>query len=69
MSSHTMSGADAAWLHMDRPTNLMVINSVLWFGKVTVGFLTDAGLVPDPQTLADSFRAHLLALAREVQRV
>jgi WS/DGAT/MGAT family acyltransferase len=26
-----MSSADAAWLHMDRPTNLMVINSVLWF--------------------------------------
>ena len=28
-----MSGADAAWLHMDRPTNLMVINSVLWFDR------------------------------------
>ncbi len=26
-----MSSADAAWLHMDRPTNLMVINSVLTF--------------------------------------
>jgi len=26
-----MSAADAAWLHMDRPTNLMVVNSVLWF--------------------------------------
>lgn len=26
-----MSAADAAWLHMDRPTNLMVINSLLWF--------------------------------------
>ena len=25
-----MTSADAAWLHMDRPTNLMVINSVLW---------------------------------------
>ena len=25
------SSADAAWLHMDRPTNLMVINSVLLF--------------------------------------
>lgn len=30
-TSHAMSSADAAWLHMDRPTNLMVINSVLWF--------------------------------------
>jgi diacylglycerol O-acyltransferase / wax synthase len=31
MSSHRMNNADAAWLHMDRPTNLMVVNSVLWF--------------------------------------
>jgi diacylglycerol O-acyltransferase len=28
-----MSSADAAWLHMDRPTNLMVINSVFWFAE------------------------------------
>ena len=27
-TTHAMSKADAAWLHMDRPTNLMVINSV-----------------------------------------
>src|SRR5688572_19714102 len=32
-TSHGMSSADAAWLHMDRPTNLMVINSVLWFDE------------------------------------
>ena len=32
-TSHAMSSADAAWLHMDRPTNLMVINSVLWFDE------------------------------------
>jgi diacylglycerol O-acyltransferase / wax synthase len=32
-TSHGMSNADAAWLHMDRPTNLMVINSVLWFDE------------------------------------
>jgi WS/DGAT/MGAT family acyltransferase len=25
-----MNSADAGWFHMDRPTNLMVINSVLW---------------------------------------
>lgn len=30
---HSMLAADAAWLHMDRPTNLMVINSVLWFDQ------------------------------------
>ena len=29
--STRFSSADAAWLHMDRPTNLMVINSVLLF--------------------------------------
>ena len=28
-----MSNADTAWLHMDRPTNLMVINSVLLFDE------------------------------------
>ena len=26
-----MDPVDAAWLHMDRPTNLMVVNTVLWF--------------------------------------
>jgi diacylglycerol O-acyltransferase / wax synthase len=28
-----MSSADAAWLHMDRPKNLMVITSALWFDQ------------------------------------
>ncbi|MGA2924683.1 MAG: wax ester/triacylglycerol synthase family O-acyltransferase [Solirubrobacteraceae bacterium] len=33
-----MSNVDAAWLHMDRPTNLMVVNSLLWFDEpVDVG--------------------------------
>jgi diacylglycerol O-acyltransferase / wax synthase len=31
--SNRLSTADAAWLHMDRPTNLMVINSVLLFDE------------------------------------
>ncbi|MGO8888254.1 MAG: wax ester/triacylglycerol synthase family O-acyltransferase [Streptosporangiaceae bacterium] len=26
-----MNPVDVAWLHMDRPTNLMVVNTVLWF--------------------------------------
>lgn len=30
---HPLSSADTAWLHMDRPTNLMVINSVLLFDE------------------------------------
>jgi diacylglycerol O-acyltransferase / wax synthase len=33
MSAHRMSNADAAWLHMDRPTNLMVVNGLLWFDE------------------------------------
>jgi diacylglycerol O-acyltransferase / wax synthase len=28
-----MSSADVAWLHMDRPTNLMVITAALWFDE------------------------------------
>ena len=28
-----MSAIDAAWLHMDRPTNLAIITSVLWFAR------------------------------------
>ncbi|MGZ6255891.1 MAG: wax ester/triacylglycerol synthase family O-acyltransferase [Candidatus Limnocylindria bacterium] len=28
-----MASADAAWLHMDQPTNLMVVNGVLWFDE------------------------------------
>ena len=31
--SNRFSSADAAWLHMDRPTNLMVINTVLLFDE------------------------------------
>jgi diacylglycerol O-acyltransferase / wax synthase len=30
---HGLPSADAAWLHMDRPTNLMVINSVMLFNE------------------------------------
>src|ERR1019366_3514337 len=30
---HRLPSADAAWLHMDRPTNLMVINCVMLFGE------------------------------------
>ncbi len=30
---HAMGSADAAWLHMDRPENLMVINGVMWFDE------------------------------------
>jgi diacylglycerol O-acyltransferase / wax synthase len=33
MGKHAMARADAAWLRMDSPTNLMVVNSVLWFDQ------------------------------------
>lgn len=32
-ASEAMSSADTAWLHMDRPNNLMVISGVLWFDE------------------------------------
>jgi hypothetical protein len=32
--------------------------------KVSVGFLVDAGLVADPQSLADAVRRDVLGLAR-----
>ena len=31
IGAEQMDPADVAWLHMDRPTNLMVVNIVLWF--------------------------------------
>jgi diacylglycerol O-acyltransferase / wax synthase len=30
MSRHRMHPADVAWLHMDRPTNRVIVHSVLW---------------------------------------
>jgi WS/DGAT/MGAT family acyltransferase len=43
----------------------MSVSVFSYAGQVTVGFLTDAGLVPEPQLLADAFREELLALARQ----
>ena len=42
----------------------MSVSIFSYAGKVTVGFLTDAGLVPDPGSLADATRAEVLRLAR-----
>ena len=33
MEAQRMSRADAAWLHMDQPTNLMVVTAALWFDE------------------------------------
>jgi diacylglycerol O-acyltransferase len=45
----------------------MSVSIFSYAGKVTVGFLTDAGLVPDPQALADGARAEALAIGRAAQ--
>ena len=45
----------------------MTVSLFSYAGKVTVGFLADAGIVSDPQPLADAFRAELLALARRAR--
>jgi WS/DGAT/MGAT family acyltransferase len=42
----------------------MSVSIFSYAGKVTVGFLTDAGLVPEPGSLADATRAEILSLAR-----
>lgn len=49
MTRHRMAPADAAWLRMDRPTNLMVVNSVMWFDEV-----------PDPHALRAVLRDRLV---------
>lgn len=42
VSRQPLASADAAWLQMDRPTNLMVVNSVMLFDEpVTLGQLTE----------------------------
>ena len=28
-----MDSGDAAWLHMDRPTNHMIVNTIMWFDE------------------------------------
>jgi diacylglycerol O-acyltransferase len=45
----------------------MSVSIFSYAGKVTIGFLTDAGLVPDPGVLADGARAEALALGRVPQ--
>jgi diacylglycerol O-acyltransferase len=52
-----LSAADAAWLHMDRPTNLMVINSVLLFDEQL-----------DWERLAEVLRTRLVAPHRRFRQ-
>src|SRR4029079_12918148 len=47
----------------------MSVSVFSYAGKVTVGFLTDAGLVPNPQRLADGVRAEALAIGRAARAI
>jgi diacylglycerol O-acyltransferase / wax synthase len=49
MSRHPMPAADAAWLHMDRPTNPMVVNGLVLLGEP-----------PDPEAVAEVLERRLL---------
>jgi hypothetical protein len=46
----------------------MSVSIFSYAGGVTVGFLADAGLVPEPQVLADAARAEALRLGRAARR-
>ncbi|MCX6397922.1 MAG: wax ester/triacylglycerol synthase family O-acyltransferase [Propionibacteriales bacterium] len=59
MSRFTMSAVDAAWLRMDRPTNLMVVTSVMWFDEQV-----------DPDAIRDLITSRLITrFPRFSQRV
>ena len=54
-----MPAADAAWLHMDRPTNPMVVNGLVTLGEA-----------PDPDSMAAALQRRLVdRLPRFRQRV
>jgi diacylglycerol O-acyltransferase len=48
MSRHQMPAADAAWLHMDRPTNPMVVNGLVVLGET-----------PEPEAVAEVLERRL----------
>ena len=41
----------------------MSVSIFSYAGNVTVGVMTDAGLVPDPETIVTAFTAELAALS------
>jgi hypothetical protein len=62
-----LAGTPVAAVTVWAPTSGSVSMSVSIFsynGAVTVGVMTDAGLVPDPETMVDGFQSELEALAR-----
>ena len=42
----------------------MSVSIFSYAGEVTIGVMTDAGLVPDPQTIVAAFTEELAALSR-----
>jgi hypothetical protein len=42
----------------------MSVSIFSYAGRVTVGVMADAGLVPDPETLVEDFQSELEALAK-----
>jgi diacylglycerol O-acyltransferase / wax synthase len=46
----------------------MTVSIFSYAGEVTVGFMVDTALMPDPQPLADAFTAELRALCRGTRR-
>ena len=62
-----LAGARVSAVAVWAPTSGSVSMSVSIFsydGRVTVGVMADAGLVPDPETLVDGFQSELEAIAR-----
>jgi diacylglycerol O-acyltransferase / wax synthase len=54
MARTRMTPADAAWLHMDRPINQMVVNAVMWFDEPIdwdrlIGLYQERFLAPYPR--------------------
>jgi hypothetical protein len=46
----------------------MTVSIFSYDGEVIVGFMTDIGMVPDPQPLVDAFDRELRSLCRGTRR-
>jgi hypothetical protein len=58
MSRQRIGRADAAWLHMDRPTNLMVVNSLMLFEEpISLAQLAELGSRTSRVTASSTSRA------------
>jgi hypothetical protein len=46
----------------------MTVSIFSYAGEVTVGFMTDTGLVPDPRPLVEAFERELCTFCPELER-